>query len=426
MNKFTVSAKRIGSIISLSLVIALGALGVSSLAHAADKKDKQEKVEGPRLSAKVAAPLQEAWTAITKKDFEAATKKIDEAASFSKKTPYDEFKIAEFRAIVFSTTNMPEAITIYEKSLANPEFLTPEEIAGRPLLLAQLYFNTKNYPKAIENGKRWLEKNSNDQVSVLVGKAQYLSQDYKGTIETFEALIASTEAANKVPEELWFQLINSSASPLNDQPKVLATYERLVRYYPKPEYWGKLMERVYFAEKNDFAMLNVFRLMADTGVKMTAENYMEYAQIAADKAMPGEALRVLELGFEKNVLGADEKNKAKQQLALADAKKKAAADKAQLPEIEKEAAGPKATTGQLSAGLGLAYFSFGMTEQAVAAIEAGLKKGGLKNIDDYRMVLGIAKLRLGDKEAARAVFQSVPSNSPYARIASIWTIRTYN
>jgi TolA-binding protein len=76
--------------------------------------------------------------------------------------------------------------------------------------------------------------------------------------------------------------------------------------------------------------------------------------------------------------------------------------------------------------LGLAYFSFGMNEQAVKALEEGFKKGGLKNSDDYRMVLGIAQLRTGQKESARTTFQSVPANSPFARVANLWAIRTYN
>lgn len=419
--------KRIGSILSLSLFVACGSIAISVPAQAADKKE--EKPEGPKLSAKVGVPLQAAVAAIAKKEFDVAAKKLEEAAAFNKKTPYDEFQIAEIRAYLYSNqgTNYPEAIAIYEKSLERPEFLSPEAAAVRPKQLALLFFNVQNYPKVIEYGKGWLTTHPDDQsTAVLVGKAQYLSKDYKGTIESFDALITSAEAANKVPEEIWFQLLTSSASQLDDQLKVFKTYEKVVRYYPKPEYWERLLDRVLRAETNDLAVLNIFRLVAETGVMNKADQYLEYAQRANDKAMPGEALRALELGFEKKALGVVDKDKAGQNQALADAKKKAGADKAQLPDIEKEAASPKATTGQLSAGLGLAYFSFGMNEQAVAALEAGLKKGSLKNIDDYRMVLGIAKLRLGDKEGARSVFQSIPSNSPYARIASIWAIRTYN
>jgi TolA-binding protein len=67
-----------------------------------------------------------------------------------------------------------------------------------------------------------------------------------------------------------------------------------------------------------------------------------------------------------------------------------------------------------------------MYEQAITALDAGIKKGGLKNIDDYRMAMGISQLRTGQKDAARAVFQSIPANSPFARVANLWAIRTYN
>jgi Flp pilus assembly protein TadD len=67
-----------------------------------------------------------------------------------------------------------------------------------------------------------------------------------------------------------------------------------------------------------------------------------------------------------------------------------------------------------------------MYEQAVQMLEAGLAKGGLRNQEDYRMVLGIAYLRVGQKEKAREQFQKLAANSPLSRIGAFWVSRTYN
>jgi tetratricopeptide (TPR) repeat protein len=300
-------------------------------------------------------------------------------------------------------------------------------VALRLQHLARWAFNDKSYAKAIEWGNRQLTTHPEDLVTLnVVALAHYNLKDYKSALTLFDSAIAAKEKAGEVPDEQWLRLVPSCASLIGENARYEAGYGKLIRYYPKPEYWEKLLGRVVDVERNDLALLYVFRLMSDVGVLTTPSSYLEYADRAVEKAMPGEALTALEAGFNKKVLGVDDKEKATQQQKLADVKRKAQADKAQLPEIEKEAASPKATTGQLSAGLGLAYFSFGMNEQAIASLEAGIKKGGLKNIDDYTMALGIAQLRTGKKDQARATFQSISASSPFARVANLWVIRTYN
>jgi Flp pilus assembly protein TadD len=42
------------------------------------------------------------------------------------------------------------------------------------------------------------------------------------------------------------------------------------------------------------------------------------------------------------------------------------------------------------------------------------------------MVLGIAYLRVGQKEKAREQFQKLAANSPLSRIGAFWVSRTYN
>lgn len=113
-------------------------------------------------------------------------------------------------------------------------------------------------------------------------------------------------------------------------------------------------------------------------------------------------------------------------MKVTDAKKKTADDLASLPQYEKDVRASKATTGQMEAGLGLAYFSNEMYDQAIEWLEAGLKKGGLKEPENYRMALGIAYLRKGKKDQARATFAAVQAGSPLAKAANLWTIRTYN
>jgi tetratricopeptide (TPR) repeat protein len=428
--------RRSGAALILSLHAAIAVAGLATLlvtseVQAADKKaEKTDKPAGLQTSQKVGVPLQAAIAAIEKKDFEAALKKVDEADAAPKKTDFDQFKIDDIRAYVYVSQGKisPEVVAHYEKSLTTPEYLSPEIVSVRLQQLAIWAFKANDYTKAIDFGNRQLALHPEDLATLnLVALSKYNSKDYKGALASFDLAIAAREQAGGIPDEQWLRLVPSCASQFNDQARYENGFGKLVRYYPKPEHWEKLLNRVLDVEKNDLAMLYVFRLMSDVGVLNTSVSYLEYADHAVENAMPAEALTALEAGFEKKVLGVNDKEKATEQQKLADVKRKAQADKAQLPEIEKEAASAKgAASGQLTAGLGLAYFSFGMYGQAVTALDAGIKKGGLKNIDDYRMVLGISQLRTGQKELARASFQSVPATSPLARVANLWAIRTYN
>ena len=86
----------------------------------------------------------------------------------------------------------------------------------------------------------------------------------------------------------------------------------------------------------------------------------------------------------------------------------------------------KASQGQPSVGVGQAYLSYGMYDEAIAAIQAGLKKGGVTDTDEAQISLGIAQLKKGQKDAARQAFKAVKAYGKWADLAALWVLRTYN
>ena len=63
----------------------------------------------------------------------------------------------------------------------------------------------------------------------------------------------------------------------------------------------------------------------------------------------------------------------------------------QLAQLAKEA--EKATQGQADVALGQAYLSYGMYDEAIDALQRGIKKGGVTDVDEAQISLGIAYLR---------------------------------
>ena len=409
--------------LSLGLILGVGAVSVVApqAVYAQDKKEL-------KVTNKVGVALKAAQEAAAKKQFDVATAKIKEAEAVEKKTAFDQFKINEVTAYLYVVQQRySDVAAVYEKYLETPQFMSAEDSATLVKKIAQLYYNAKNYPKTEEYSRRWLKDHPGDtEMWALLSQTFYVQKDFKQCRENANTATSTAEKAGQAPKELWLQLSQTCSVQLDDQAGIVAAYEKLVRYYPKPDYWERLIDRAGRNERSDRVMLGVFRLQNDVGALKRPDQYMEYAQLAADQAMPGEALKVVESGFEKKVLGADPKDKERHDRLLALMKQKAQADKSQLPQYEKEAAASTAATGQLDAGLGLAYFSYDMYDQAIQALDKGIKKGGLKNPDEYRIALGIAQLRKGQREQARTTFKTIPDDSPMAKVANLWELRSYN
>jgi Tetratricopeptide repeat len=72
--------------------------------------------------------------------------------------------------------------------------------------------------------------------------------------------------------------------------------------------------------------------------------------------------------------------------------------------------------------IGKLYFSTGDYANAVDAIQKGLAKGGVTDVDDANMLVGIANARQGKATEARAAFDAVKAPA-LADIARLWKLK---
>jgi tetratricopeptide (TPR) repeat protein len=163
--------------------------------------------------------------------------------------------------------------------------------------------------------------------------------------------------------------------------------------------------------------------MNDVGVLKDKADYMESAQLAIEAGVPGEAEDMVEKGMQSGILKSEDKTEqGRYDRLLAAAKKQAATDRASLAQLAKDAA--KATQGQADVALGQAYLSYGMIDEAIAALQSGLKKGGVIDADEAQISLGIALLKKGQKDQARQAFKTVKADSKWADLADLWAVRS--
>lgn len=396
-------------------VAVVGVSGVLPEAVAVAQEKKEAKV-----SKAAAKPLKAAKDAIDAKKYEEGIAKLKEVEAISDKNAYDTHLMHELYAFAYlRTKNWTEAAKHYEPGLTSG-FLSEQEIPTRVTALAQINYQAKNYAKAIEYGERAFKGGYGDEdMFTLVSQAYYIKGDYKGTIKFADDYVDKQIKKGQKPKEQALQLIMSSCVKLEDDECTQRSLERMVAYYPKPEYWQNLMHSLFRAGGNDRSMLHIYRLASEVEALRGPEDYTEMAQLAIEQGSPGEAQRILEKGFANNVF-VEERAKASNTRLLESAKKQAAADKAALAKLEKDAAAAK--TGDADMALGLAYLSYEQPEKAAEALNRALTKGGLKNEAEARLLLGIAQLRAGKKDEATKAFESVKGNPTYERLANLWNL----
>lgn len=375
-----------------------------------------------KISPKVAKPMKAAQEAIQKKQWDAALAKIDEADKVAGKSAFDQFQINEFKGyVLLQQRKYADVARIYEANL-NSGKLPPEQVDDRLKALVQLNTATKNYPKVIEFGDRLMKTGAVDTDSrVLVAQAHYLTKDYKPAISIMQGAVRSAEQSGKTVDENWLQLIRSSQQNLGDTAGAAETMEKLIRLYPKPEYWDFLLSSRMKQKNSDRVQLNLYRLAGQVGVLNSPDEYVEMTEMLLEAGLPGEAKSIMQAGYDAKAFDTSDKTRAdRYQKRLDDAKAAAAKDQQSLPAIEKDA--QKAPTGQGDVALGLAYSSFGQYDKAAEALSRGLTKGGVRDPQQAQIMLGIANLKLGKKADAIKAFEQVKDDPAMADVARLWAL----
>lgn len=373
----------------------------------------------PGLRPEVGKPLQAAQEAIRQQKFRDALTRIKEAEAAGSITPQESVVIEQLRGIAASGAgDSLAAARAFEAAVASGQ-LPQADQARLTVAVGSLYYQGKDYPKAVA----WLRKvvdagGGDSQTRTLLAQAYYLSENYTDAARVLKELISATEP----PAEAQLQLLANAELKRNNPDGYGSALAALARYYPKPEYWSSLIQRVQaqpgFATR---LSLDVLRLHQATGTLGTAAQYTEAAELALQSGLPAEAKSFLDKGFASGILGAGaEAERHKRLRTMAD--QKSAADRATL--LQSEAEARTAKDGNAQVNTGLAFLGHGQAQKAAQLIESGLAAGGIRNADDARLHLGIAYLAAGERDKAAQAFKSVQGKDGSQELAKLWLLQS--
>jgi len=416
-NTMKVTALSIRVLVAGAAIVAAAGLVAATPAFAEGKQEGGKQTNSPKLG----KPLKEAHDDLNAKKYADAITKLREAEGIAGKTPYDQHLINDMLGFAYARIqNYAEAAKAWEAEV-DDGFTAQSEIPTRVRQLAEANYQIKNYDKAIEFGNRAIKGGfADEELKTLVGQAYYLKGDWKNTLKFEEGLIDEKIKSGQTPKNESLQLILSACVKLNDSACETRALEKIVTYYPKPDYWYQLLFTMrQQTSGNDANTLQTYRLMSEVDVLKSPDDYTEMAQLALEVGSPGEAQRILEKGLAKGVF-ADPRAKGKNQRLLESAKKAAATDQTNLAKSEKDA--DAAPTGAKNVGVGLAYLGYGQYDKAVDQISKGLAKGGLRSEPEARLLLGIAQLKAGHKEDATKSFHAVKGDPSLERLANLWSL----
>jgi len=397
-------------------IAALGLVAGSVLSLSAVHAKEAAAVRNPQ----VARLLSQAQELSAKKQWTAALTAINRAQAVPNKSAYADYKINEFRAYLLTQQHKPlQAAAVFEQMVSAKQ--APAEWSpGYLKTAAQLYFQAKDYSRAALLARQALaQRRDNVQLLELLGQAEYLAGDFKKAAQTLRQLLAVSEKERATPKEGWLQMLLNSYDRLQDRSSANAVWERLLRHYPKPEYWRAVLSVRTSGRQPPAIELGYQRLMFELGMLTQPADFENLAMGVIDEGAPGEAVRVLDAGLRQKIFAGHEEQRFRRMLDYA--KRQAEARRVQLDELTRNA--QRASTGQLSIALGRVHLGEGRYDEAAVALRRGLEKGNLSNPEQGRIDLGIALLKNHQPEQARTAFDAVEEKSEWHDLAELWSLR---
>ncbi|GAA4013344.1 tetratricopeptide repeat protein [Actimicrobium antarcticum] len=394
------------------LTLLLVAISVGGAAYA------QESVR-----AELGKPLQQAQEMMRAQRYKEALAKVRDADRVGAKNPTEQLTLDRMRgAAAQGAGDNATAAKSYESAINSGRMPATDNVKLMQAL-AILYYRAQDYAKAQTWIQRYIKEGGTDpQVRALLAQTYFLNNDFTKAQKELQSSIQADEKAGRTPSEESLQLLVSCALKLNDNSAYVQAMEKLVGAYPKKQYWADLVNRI--SSKKGFSdryALDVFRLRLASGLLKSAGDYMEMSQLALQAGFGAEGKKIADMGFKAGVLGVGAEGPRQKRLQDL-ANKNAAEEKTGFAAAESAALASKDGTDLVN--LGYSLVAAGQAEKGLALMEQGIKKGGLKRLDEARLHLGVAYASAGKKDSAIKAFKTVQGTDGAADLARLWVVQT--
>jgi len=330
-------------------------------------------------------------------------------------TEYEQANVLNYIGFVyFNMDDIPNAMRTYEKMVQIPS-LEPQLLKQTTYTLAQLFTMQEQYPKALATLDKWFTLETNPAPEPFILKAQNLYQlsKYHDMIAPIENAMKVAAARDKPVKEDWWVLLNFAYFQEENYKKVVEIQKTLLVSWPKKNYWFSLAG-AYTELGQDANLTNAYAAAHTQGMLEKESELVTMAQLYLQRETPYLAAKLLEKEMAAGRVQKDGKNYR----LLSQAWQLAQEDEKAIPAL-KEAA-RLTTDGELDIRLGNAYLNIGKYDECVSAVQAGIRKGGLKSPDNAQISLGMCLYNQRKYRPAVEAFQAAAKTERSRRVSNQW------
>jgi len=368
----------------------------------------------PTISERTYKKLSEAQVAFDAKDVKTAISILDGMADDRGLNGNELGQIHNMYAYgYFSLEDYDKAIFHYEKVVAQGEAIPEGLEVGTIYSLAQLYFVTEKFQKALDYMRLWISKANNPGADphIFMGQVYYQMKDFPNAIKQIEKGMAIARERGQAIKENWWQLLRYLYFENENWPKVIEILEILVRDFPKREYWLQLAG-VYGQEGQESKQVLAMEAAHAGGFLTNESDCTTYSGLLMQADVPYRAAKWLEKCMKDGVVERSAKN-----LQMLGSAQQVAQDVDKAIPVLEEAA-KKSDDGDIYARLAQLRLEKDQYKECVTDADQALRKGGLRKPANTHIVKGMCLFNADRLNDARAAFSRASELSRGADDAS--------
>ena len=412
-------SNRISTRIAL-LVLAIFLVVSSASAQTSRKeeraqRDKQQTKQAQAVSKEVYDRITKAQEHVDSKNYQGALKILNNMMRGGKLTEYESQNVLNYLGFVYyNIDDITAALDAYGKMTRIPS-IEPQILKGTIYTMAQLNTMEEEYHKAIKLLDQYfvLELNPAPDPYILYAQNLYQVDDFVAMVKPIETAMDIARKRNKQVKEDWYTLLNFAYFQQENYAMVRDIQKTLLMTWPKKRYWFSLAG-AYTELGEDENLIYAYDAAHTQKLLVKESELVTMAQLYMQAEVPYKAAQLLDTEMNSGRV----RKSARNYRLLSQALTLAQEDKAAIPALQEAAR--MTDEGELDLRLGNAYLNLGQYNECVSSVRAGLRKGGIKSLDNAQISLGMCLYNLQKYQDSIKAFSEAGKTKRSARIARQW------
>ncbi|MFT6437913.1 MAG: tetratricopeptide (TPR) repeat protein [Candidatus Azotimanducaceae bacterium] len=326
---------------------------------------------------------------------------------------YEKAQVWNTLAFAYYTLDdTPNTLRAYENVLKE-EITEALELSSLRALF-QLYYAQEDYQKSINYMERWevLKGVRDTTVTFIKATAYYQLNNFEKSLENVLLVEQIAIAEETTVKENWLYLQVVVYNELKDLDNVINVLEKLLKAYPKKQYWMHLAG-MYAEKEMEDRSLSAYYAAYSQGMFDKESEVVMLSQRLLNAEVPFEAARILQKGFDEGLVEKNEKN-----IKLLAMSYTMSQDMDQAINAWEEAT-KFADDGELHYRLAQALANQDRHKEATTSYREAIKRGGLKDgqDSDASFWMGISLMQLKKWDDATDAFKEASKDKDRAKSA---------